>query len=291
MHATLRSADFVFAPRADVRLQPFSGSAWRGAFGHAFKRLVCSLRLRPCSGCPLGEVCLHPRFFGAEPESDAPRPYVLAPQRSPAGGLVRAGEPFRLRLTLLPGAEPATPYVVRALLEAAEAGLTAARVPFACLAVRPAYPEGKGAAGDPLAPVTLAPPPAPARLRLGFVTPLRLRLEGDLVTGRTLTPAMLVAAALRRARLAGLALPAEAARAALAEARALAWQETRLGWLETVRVSSRQQAAMRLGGIVGEAVLALGAAPHVWPALWLGSLLHLGKGTAMGFGGLALDAA
>jgi hypothetical protein len=74
----LRIADFVFAPESDVRLQPYSGSVWRGAFGFTLKRLVCVMRMRPCTGCPLAAVCVFPRFFGGDRDHDEPRPYVLA---------------------------------------------------------------------------------------------------------------------------------------------------------------------------------------------------------------------
>ena len=288
MLAGIRIADFVFAPVRDVRLQAFAGSAWRGAFGHALKRLVCALRMRPCEGCPLAGVCLFPRFFGGDAEHDAPRPYILAPEPSPPGGWVRAGQAFGVRLTLLPAAEAAAPYAVHALLEAAGSGLTRDRVAFLCRSV--AAPPGAPAASDAAAPgggipaTDLRPPPAPRIARLRFATPLRLRLRGDLVTGADLTAAHLVAAVQRRVRGLGLPLPEPVFAAAAEQARALAWRHARLGWLETTRMSSRQNARMQLGGIVGEASIELGGGADLWSVLWLGSVLHLGKGASMGFG-------
>lgn len=288
----LRIADLVFAPESDVRLQPYSGSVWRGAFGFTLKRLVCVMRMRPCTGCPLAAVCVFPRFFGSDPDHDEPRPYVLAPQPSPPGGWLHAGQPFDVRLILLGSAEAAAPYVVHALLDAAAHGLTRRRVPFRCLSLSSS--GGRASAADSrhgIEPVDLHSPPAPHSVQVRFATPLRLRLRGDLVTGRNLTVAQLVGAILRRARLLGVAMPETLMTNANAKASSLSWHEPRFGWLETTRFSTRQQTRMQLGGIVGEARLDLRAAPELWPLLWLASILHVGKGASMGFGRIELHAA
>lgn len=286
----LRVAIFRFAPRAPLRLQPYAGSVWRGAFGHALKRIVCTRSLAPCAGCPLQAACLYPSFFGAEAETDVTRPYILTPDPTPRGGWVGPGESFDITLTLLPAAERAAAYAARALVEAASAGLTARRVPLDLLSLRPAHaPEVGG--GGPLEPLTLASPPAPNRVRLRFVTPLRLRLQADLLTGRTLRPAHLVAAAIRRLRLLGLAAPDELATEARRAVNGLEFADPRLGWLETTRFSTRQNTSMQLGGIVGQATLEFTGAPEIWPFLWAASVLHLGKSAAMGFGKVVADAA
>ncbi|WP_439578190.1 CRISPR system precrRNA processing endoribonuclease RAMP protein Cas6 [Elioraea sp.] len=285
-------ADFAFAPKGDVRLQPYSGSVWRGAFGFALKRLVCVMRMRPCEGCPLAAVCIFPRFFGSDPDHDEPRPYVLAPEPTPPGGWVHAGQPFRVRLTLLGSAEAATAYVMQAVLDGAAHGLTRRRVPFVCLSVTSSGSATAAVAGrlHGIEPVDLQPPPAPPAVRLRIMTPLRLRLSGDLVTGRSLTAGQLIGAILRRARLLGVVVPAATIPSVREQARALAWAVTRFGWLETTRFRSPQHTTMQLGGIVGEARLDLRATPDLWPLLWLASILHVGKGASMGFGGIELHA-
>ncbi len=288
----LQSFDFRFAPERDIRLQPYSGSAWRGAFGFALKRLLCVMRLRPCAGCPLSGVCLFPGFFGDDPEHETPRPYILAPQPTPPGGWIRAGEPFAVRLTLIGGAARAAPYVAQALVDAAARGLTRQRVPFACLSASAAEPI---TLGGPSGSIEVnqdpsEPPSAPRTVRLRLATPLRLRLRGDLVTGRSLTPAHILEATLRRARLLGLVEPERDLSQLRELARLLAWRDARFGWLETTRFSSRQDTKMQLGGIVGEAWLDLAPSPELWPWLRLASLLHVGKGASMGFGRIELHA-
>ncbi len=71
------------------RWPSFSGSAWRGAFGHALKRTVCVMHLRPCPGCPLEPPASTPR--SSPPARRAtrcgvttiPHPYVLCPPFGP----------------------------------------------------------------------------------------------------------------------------------------------------------------------------------------------------------------
>lgn len=288
----IRRIDFTFLPDAALAMQAHPGSAWRGAFGHTLKRMVCAMRLRPCEGCPLAGVCVHPAFFGAETAAEASRPFILCPDRAPRDGVLRAGQAFRVRLTLLPAAEPAAPYAIRALLEAAANGISARRVPFDCIAITDAatgQPIDPASPLPPAAPLQCPPPPASALIR--FVTPLRIRLAGDLLTGRSLSPSHLVAAALRRLRLLGLPLPDDRGQAARAEGACLQFEEKRFGWIETARFSSRQNAAMKMGGIVGDAVLGIRGTRHVWPLLWASSIVHLGKGASMGFGRIEAEAA
>ncbi len=287
----IRRMDFTFVASATMVAQAYPGSAWRGAFGHALKRMVCAMRLRPCEGCALSAVCIHPAFFGASSGSEASRPYILCPDRAPRDGLIRAGQPFRLRMTLLPSAGPAAPYAVRALLAAAASGLTARRVSLDCIDIRDAATGLRVDPSGPLPePVNAMCRPAPVAVRLHLTTPLRIRLRGDLLTGSSVSPEHFIAAAIRRVRLLGLALPEGLADAARADAVNLRFDDPRMGWLETTRFSSRQNTAMQMGGIVGEATLDLRQANHVWPLLWAASVLHLGKGASMGFGRIEIEA-
>ena len=41
-----------FTALEPVRLPVYAGSAWRGVFGHALKRLVCVTRAPRCPNCP-----------------------------------------------------------------------------------------------------------------------------------------------------------------------------------------------------------------------------------------------
>lgn len=248
-------------------------------------------------------VCLFPRLFwaaggaGEGRQNDTPPvPFILAPEAMPKGDVAPAGTQLAVRLTLLPPATDHAIYALRALIDAAEAGIGPARVPLTLAAIAPAgatpQPPSDAAIATALLPRVLAPPPAPSGLvTVRLMTPLRVRLAGDLLTRRNFAPHHLLAAAQRRLNgLFGAPYPA-VFRPLLDAGRALAWNEPRFGWLETVRRSTRQQAIMRLGGIVGEARLDLAGTAPLWPLLWWASVLHVGKGASMGFGRIGLGGA
>ena len=70
-------------------------------------------------------------------------------------------------------------------------------------------------------------------------------------------------------------------------------------WLPTpmtapaLRLEARQQQAMTLGGVQGCWTLrgSAEAVAQVWPWLWLGQWLHVGKETMMGMGGYTVESA
>ena len=69
-------------------LPPYKGSIFRGAFGGAFKRVVCAAPKADCTTCILRRQCLYVAFFEPPPPasypdaakfSHAPPPYVFNP--------------------------------------------------------------------------------------------------------------------------------------------------------------------------------------------------------------------
>jgi len=77
------------APRQALRLPAENkGNTLRGAFGSAFRRLVCIPQCRDARHCPLGEACPYKAIFEPSPPAgvdrltrnqDAPRPFVFRP--------------------------------------------------------------------------------------------------------------------------------------------------------------------------------------------------------------------
>lgn len=138
-------------------------------------------------------------------------------------------------------------------------------------------------------------------ISLRIHTPLRLQSQGKPLGVGQLSARALIAAIARRTALlmefhAG-SLPSpgghvswgEAAKHATALADTLT--DTReLHWFDWTRYSSRQQQQMTLGGVLGTWTLH-GSADNLaqlWPWLWLGQWLHVGKNATMGLGGYTL---
>ena len=65
---------------SQLRLPPYKGSTFRGAFGHTFKQLVCVKRDLDCSTCLISDRCVYYYVFetpsSGEGEKDS-RGYTL----------------------------------------------------------------------------------------------------------------------------------------------------------------------------------------------------------------------
>jgi hypothetical protein len=201
-------------------------------------------------------------------------------------------------LTLVGSANHRLVYIVRAMAEAGLAGMGPARARLELenvvgLADLDGTPSATAYAGDgsvvSVAPATPAIPPTERRLHIALRSPLRLRLNNDLVTPARFVPADLVVAAIRRvSSLAALHCDAPVSEdfAELSRlARSVSAIRSDLRWHEQQRFSGRQKERLQAGGIVGSFEADLGdAAPRLFPWLALGQWVGAGKGASMGLG-------
>jgi hypothetical protein len=139
------------------------------------------------------------------------------------------------------------------------------------------------------------------QIALRIQTPLRLQSQGKPLGVGQLTPRALIAAVARRTALlmefhagsppnpGGHSSWGEAAKHACALADTLTDTQD-LHWFDWTRYSSRQQQQMTLGGVLGSWTLhgPADTLSQLWPWLWLGQWLHVGKNATMGLGGYTL---
>jgi len=310
--ARLRVARFrlTLEPLATIELSDFAGTVLRGGFGVAFKRTACPLRRQPCASCLLAPSCIYLKVFETPvpngtpllpPGGKAPHPFVIEP---PEGDhRFPVGSPIHLGLTLLGDAEAQLPYFLYAFHRLGEMGLGRGRGRFRLVEVALANPGAPSRtlytpAADRLAPgpygvalpVVPAHPPAAtdraiAPLTLHFATPLRLKEGGRYGTHPTFS--ILIKHLLRRLTLLtachGGGPPALDHRAWIAAAGAVETRSEALQWCDRERYSTRQRAAMRLGGWTGT-VTYTGPWPPFRPLLDVAELLHVGQGATFGFG-------
>jgi hypothetical protein len=296
-----------FIAQEPLRLPAYAGSTWRGAFGHALKRLVCVTREPHCPDCLLYRSCSYPYLFETPPDPAiallrkypaAPHPFLLRPPADTRRPLAE-GEETPLGLTLFGHGHRYLPYIIHALDQAAAQGLGAPRGRLALAAVEqnvatgwtPIYqPDGPL---TPISPQIPEPPPCPERLTLHINTPLRLAVDNDHVTPETFRFTHLFGSLLRRISLL-IAFHSDAPLttdfAALARAAdAVPLTAVRLHWRDWNRYSSRQRNTVPMGGLVGEIELNGAGLEPFWPWLWLGQWTHAGKGAVMGLGGYRID--
>lgn len=297
---------FVLEAHDPIVLPEYEGSALRGLLGHGLKRTVCVTRARACDGCLLLRSCPYPAVFEtpAPPAGDAPQrtshvphPFVLGVDPAQPRRL-ETGDRFHFELTLIGEADRQLPYLIHAVSTAGERGIGARRQRFGIQRVD--QETGLGSddwrqAFDPVsATLDLAPVPDPViaepppLLEIRLDTPLRLKRKGRLVTPADFGLPLLLHAL--RDRLFDLQAlygqrPAATPRAWIDETTlevpALA---TDLAWRDWTRYSSRQDALMQLGGLVGRIWVGGESVARLWPLLWLGQWVHAGKATSMGLG-------
>ncbi|HXG31811.1 MAG TPA: CRISPR system precrRNA processing endoribonuclease RAMP protein Cas6 [Bryobacteraceae bacterium] len=289
----------IFRAESVEKREGYWGSAWRGVLGHSLKRLVCVTQLKECEPCLLYRSCVYPYVFVTPPPPEskklpgyvaAPHPFVLIPNVPEEGGRCVLG------LTLFGWGNRYLAYLIHALREAAGRGLRGRTGPMALEGIEQERVAGSGEwhpilEGEHLKPLRVRvpqPPDPPGRIRIEFLTPLRLRLREDLVTPETFRFHSFFVSLLRRISLLTYFHtedPLEADfRGLAARARLVEFEGSALEWKDWTRYSSRQQARMQMGGVTGAAELRLAGWEEFWPYLWLGQWTHAGKGTSMGLG-------
>jgi len=291
----------IFAAIDPVRLPEYSGSTWRGAFGHALKRLVCVTREPTCPPCLLYRSCLYPYLFETPPDPAvgklrkypaAPHPFVFIPDQSRH---LAPGETLSLAVTLFGHGNRHFPYVLHALDQAGQRGLgrqggrlqlQSAEQMLPATHWQPIYTLGGPLTPQP--PTVSVVPPCPQRLTVTLVTPLRLKVDDRNVTPERFRFSLLFSNLLRRISLLTAFhtdTPLETDFAGLSRtARTIELQSAELHWQDWTRYSARQDTAMQMGGLVGRITLAGAELEPFWPYLWLGQWTHAGKGATMGLG-------
>lgn len=297
-----------FTAQNPVRLPAYAGSAWRGIFGGALRRLVCVTREPTCPPCLLYRSCVYPYVFETPPDPAAgklrkypaaPHPYVLRPG---AGGQHPAGATVPVELVLFGRGNRYLPYVLHAFDQAARCGIGQGDGRLELTQVFQQLPTGQWRLiyqpGEPLQPVpptTPECPACPARTTLVLETPLRVRRQEKLMGVDAFQFGALFSNLLRRISLLTTFhadAPLEADFAALSHAGwGVRWRAARLRWREWTRYSSRQDALLQMGGLVGEIELDGIDLEPFWPYLWLGQWTHAGKGAVMGLGQYRLTVA
>ena len=331
MHSNIPLARYRFTARVlqPLALPDYAGSLLRGQFGAALRNVACMTRQPTCPGCPLLQTCPYTRIFESPPPpkgqhalqdfSQIPNPYVLEPPR-PGARMLAAGDELQFHLVLIGHATEQLALVIFALQRALAQGLTRTRVPAELQLV-----DWVDASGNPLqiwsaqqptlaehtTVLNISDPECIAsnvnsmvgisenatEITLKFHTPLRLQHQGKPLRADQLAPHTLVAAVSRRAALlmefhAGLVGWGIAAKEVSHLANTLT--DTRdLHWFNWTRYSSRQQQEMTLGGLLGTWTLhgSSDTLAKIWPWLWLGQWLHVGKNATMGLGGYTLTTA
>ncbi len=312
-------------PSETITMPPYKGSTIRGAFGVAFKKVVCALKRQSCDDCLLNARCVYSYVFETKPQeevsifrkiSQIPRPYVIEPPLEEKT-LYTPDETLSFRLILIGRATRYLPYFIYAFQELGKSGIGRGRGKFSLEEVFHIGKDGQKSIyhinrGNLLPCETSLIDLKEAiensltswnslkilpELKIRFLTPTRIKYQRHLVGKPEFH--IIIRQLLRRIFLLWyyhcdepvddvLSSLKDYHQRLIKRAAAVETVNEDLRWNDWERYSHRQRARMRLGGFTGEITYSR-VSEHFLPFLRAGELLHIGKGTTFGLGKFQIE--
>ena len=301
----LKTYRFYFNTESAIRLPSYAGSAWRGALGHALKKTVCVVRNQPCNQCLLKNACAYSIVFETPPPSHtekmrkytaAPHPFVI----KFLPNMDKSATDYQFDLILLGHGQRYLPYLVHAFKTAGLLGIGGHRQVFKLQKVDDINQYGLATVlyeneelkrQLPIECIQL--PTLPKKIKLSFDSPLRLTQDNKNISAADFNFAVFFSTLLRRQSLLSYFhtdTPLETDFASLThQAKTIDFKNKQLEWFDWTRFSSRQDAEINMGGLIGTVELNMLGLDVFWPYLWLGQWTHVGKGTSMGMGAYTIE--
>jgi hypothetical protein len=302
-------------PKELIHLPQYKGSALRGVFGHALKRVVCVMRGQSCENCMLRFKCVYSAIMETPIPEDhpdyrkyrnAPRPYIIIPplterQYFEPDGLVS------FNVVLIGRANEYLPYFVFTFTEMGRIGIGKERGRFDISSVEAVNLDGirneifsgtdkilkhsENRIDFSLFLNSPSPQPSPIKgegrddeITISFDTPVRIK-EQDKLSSDIPFNLLIRRLSERAFLLSHLHCGAEMGDfEGFAEgSEDIKTIKNRLRWVDWERYSSRQKTKMKFGGWVGE-ITYRGDCQKYLPLLMLGEHIHVGKAVTFGLG-------
>lgn len=295
----------LIIPKGEIILPIYKGSTFRGGFGNAFKKVVCTLKNKECKDCILKEKCIYSYVFETSPPSDtaimrkyekAPHPFIIEPPDDKRQ-YYNSSDEIRFNLILIGRAIDYLPYFVYTFEELGNIGIGKGRGGFE---LRDVSCDGKTiydsknktlnsfkASTLNLESETLnSKSPNPSFSTLNFLTPARILYNGHLISDIEFH--IFIRHLIRRIALlayfhCGIDTSGWDFKGIIERAKEIKVKESRLNWYDWERYSARQDARMKMGGFIGDITFEGNIEPFM-PLIRAGEVLHIGKGTSFGLG-------
>ena len=300
--------NLYFTALEHLNLPGYQGSMFRGAFGHAFKKVSCSIKLDSCQSCLLKTECVYFSIFETELEENnipyldsvrkIPHPFLIQPD--PKGRTeYKKNEMLKLGLTIFGSKVKALPYFIYAFDQMGKHGISGRRSK-----VHLVHVESVGVnksvsiynstdavlSGESLRialeDIDVADDVKNAKsITLDFLTPFRVQEKNKVMTkAEQLTPLFLIRTIERRLyALATLFCNNRSEYKEIEYNNDLVFRINNLKYFSWQRYSSRQNAKIGLGGYKGSLVLT-GNLSKYYKLFKGGELINIGKNTAFGLG-------
>ena len=308
----LRKYLFILKAKETLLVPAYKGSMFRGAFGWAFRKVICITKLPVCDGCSITKQCLYFNYFESElPSSDlpylrgikkTPHPFVIHPPLSNSE-IMREGYEFEVGLTLIGMASANISYFIYTFNKMCEDGFGINRGKAVLLAVKDITPGSEEKTifsseenrikepnpvfypGSKFSEILSTNSGKINRCTLNFITPLRLQMLGKTLNKREeVTSKILIINLMRRCLSASyLFCEDEVRKEPVFDFERIRITSNSLQFFDWERYSSRQKTRMNMGGFLGSITLE-GDISEALPFLYTGSFLNGGKNTLFGLG-------
>lgn len=311
----LAKFEFTFRAVEQIILPPYVGFALRSNFSDTFKKAVCTADNGNCHQCSLRNDCVYSYIFETQltrktalipQNSEAPHPFIIEPSERRIR-LLQAGEEFKLNLILIGKAMDYFPHFLHTFERLGDIGIGKGRGRFYLHAVSDSggneggniYDKSTHTLSGDYRVLNFEDFAKKAEqvgevdeVGLLFLTPTRIKFHGKLVAD--LEFHMVMRNLLRRMTNLATIHCQEALGfdyvALIKEAEKVTTKSSHLGWSNSKRRSLRQDKHMKLAGMTGE-VIFTGRLHEFLPFLFLGEVIHLGKGTSFGLGRYEIETA
>lgn len=293
----------TFSSLSQSELPEYSGSAWRGAFGHALRDSFCKTRQPDCNDCRLRYECVYSYIFETPPPGDTemmrlytsvPHPFVLRLAEEPRTTF-KKGETTQLEFILIGHANDYLTHVMHALAVAAKKGISNSqfetqKIEQYSLLDKEGWQtldilNGLIDRQEPAIPVT---PEVPEKIIVDIKQPTHLTSNGKRVIAKEFCFSDLFRPLLRRISMlqyfhSGEKLDIDF-KGIINHSKQVKIKDISLKEFHWQRYSSRQKNKVPMGGIIGKFELDRSEIEPFFPYLHLGQYIHAGKGTSMGQG-------
>ena len=134
----------TFKALDELSLPTFSGSSFRGVFGHSLKNLSCLNLNDDCNRCQFTEACIYSRIFESSGEkmdthpifgsnSNIPHPYII---KSEGGGNIPQGMEFNVKLVIFGEFINWSQYIFKAFQNAGKNGVGKGNKKFELISIK-----------------------------------------------------------------------------------------------------------------------------------------------------------
>lgn len=300
---------FAFCLRAkdNLALPPYKGSAFRGGFGHAFKKVVCTVKRQTCDSCLLKSKCIYCYIFETQAPDNSEilrkyksiqHPFVIEPPIETKRAY-QPGETIFFNLILIGRAMEYLPYFIYTFEELGKIGIGRGRGKYELSEVWSVLPDKNsrliyssddrvlkdGGVKMKASDILSAKLCQKDKVTLNFLTPVRIIQNRDLVVNFEFHH--LIRSLLRRVSTlsyfhCGKRLELDF-KGLIERAEKIRTIKSELTWYDWERYSQRQAVRMRLGGLTGK-ITFQGELEEFLPLIRFGEFIHAGKGTSFGLG-------